>query len=130
MYSRLAVSYSSLETARQPSRKGGCCPLAGEGVNAIRSAPMGKKRKKVSDLRNVLISSLPTLVGRTSRPVFEKEPVVRGEGDERAATSRGRFLLKPRCGFQSDHENLCQHSDHRWIKTVEHLTLVRYAFSS
>src|SRR6476619_3059388 len=65
MYSRLAVSYSSLETARQPSLKGGCCPLAGEGVKAVRSAPTSKRRKKTagqSELRDFPISSLPRSV--------------------------------------------------------------------
>ena len=62
MYSRLAVSYSSLETARQPSRKGGCCAFTDEGVKAVRSAPKSKKKKKTalrSDLRDLPISSLP-----------------------------------------------------------------------
>jgi hypothetical protein len=69
------VSYSSLETARQPSRKGGCCALTDDGMNAVRRAPTSKTRKKTagqSKLRDFPISNLPGSVGRTSRPVLNK----------------------------------------------------------
>jgi hypothetical protein len=81
--------------ARQPSRKGGC-PLAGEGVNAISSAPISKKRKKVavqSDLRNLVISSLPKMVGRTSPAAFKHELIALLERTDRLLLSAGPFVL-------------------------------------
>ena len=115
MYSRFAVSYSSLETARQPSRKGGCCAFTDDGVTAVSSVPPSKRKKKTagqSELRDLLTSSLFRSVGRTSRPVLKYELVKVGEWDERFDAQRARLLLKPRGGFYPQHKNLCQHCDH------------------
>ena len=126
MYSRFAVSYSSLETARQPSLKGGCCALTDDGVNAISIAPTSKKRTKTavqSDLRDLLISNLPMAVGRMSGPFFKYELIAGSERDqhEHAAAWRGRLLLEARSGFRPQHENLRQHCDHL-VEPVQHLT--------
>jgi hypothetical protein len=85
MYSRFAVSYSSLETARQPSLKGGCCALTDDGVNAISIAPTSKKRKKTavqSDFCDLLISNLPMAVGRMSGPFFKYELIAGSKRDQ------------------------------------------------
>ena len=122
MYSRFAVLYSIFETARQPSRSGGCYPLAGRGVNAVSSAPTSKRRKKTAgqpELRDFPISSLPASVVSTNRPVLKFELLDVGEWDKRAATQRGRLLLKPCGSFDPQHENLRQHR-HYPVKPVQH----------
>jgi len=126
IYSRFAVSYSSLETARQPSRKGGCCALTDEGVNAVSNVPTSKNRKNTavqSDLRDLPISSLPNAFGRPNRPVFKCKLIALVERDEPAIAQRGRLFLEPCGGFQPHHENLCQHCDHTFSEPAQHSTI-------
>ena len=124
MYSRFAVSYSSLETARQPSLKGGCCALTDDGVNAISIAPTSKKRKKravQSDLRDLLISNLPMAVGRISGPFFKCELALGVNGTNNRCCLARSSAPGGEQRLPTQHENLRQHCDHL-VEPVQHST--------
>jgi hypothetical protein len=121
-YSLLALSYSSLETARHPSLKGGCCALTDEGVNAISSAPASKMRKSSgvqSALRSLLIAASPKRLAR--RPVVLKDELIAlNERHEPWVAWSGRFFSYSRGSFQPNHKDFCKHCDHSAFEPVQH----------